>query len=108
MAIDIDSTMQLTSQNQFMRSLSGGYKRTNGSRVCKLFFKNERRSHQRKRSLWLRAVSHWKLTIDEPNKNDDEKFLIATVHSRVTVGSCLVEYKQIQTSASVYYNNRRK
>ena len=41
--------MQLTGQNQFKRSLSGGYKMTNkmtnGSCVRKLFFKN-RRSHQ--------------------------------------------------------------
>ena len=38
--------MQLTGQNRFTRSLSGGYKMTNGSRVRKLFFKN-RKSHQR-------------------------------------------------------------
>ena len=37
--------IQLTGQNQFKRSLSGGYKMTNGSCVRKLFFKN-RRSHQ--------------------------------------------------------------
>ena len=42
------SIMQLTGQNRFTRSLSGGYKMTNGS-VHKLFFK-DRRSHQRKRS----------------------------------------------------------
>ena len=42
-----DSMMQLTGQNQFTRSLSGGYKMTNGSRVRKLFFKNWI-SHQRK------------------------------------------------------------
>ena len=45
-----DSMMQFTGQNQFTRSLSGGYKITNGSRVRKLFFKNQR-SHQRKRTL---------------------------------------------------------
>ena len=45
-----DSMMQLTGQNWFTRSLSGGYKMTNGSRVRKSFFKNWR-SHQRKRSL---------------------------------------------------------
>ena len=32
--------MQLTSQNRFTRSLSGGYKMANGSCVRKLFFKN--------------------------------------------------------------------
>ena len=36
------------SQNWFTRSLSGGYKMTNG---C-ILFKNGRRSSQRKRSLW--------------------------------------------------------
>ena len=30
--------MQLTGQNRFTRSLSGGYEMTNGSRVRKLFF----------------------------------------------------------------------
>ena len=40
-----DSMMQLTDQNRFTRSLSGGYKMANGSRVRKLFFKNQR-SHQ--------------------------------------------------------------
>ena len=39
--------MQLTGQNWFTKRLSGRYKMTNGSRVCKLFFKNWR-SHQRK------------------------------------------------------------
>ena len=37
----IDS-MQLTCQNGFARSLSGGYKMTNGSHVRKLFFKTGR------------------------------------------------------------------
>ena len=46
-----DSMMQLTGKNRFTRSLSGGYKMMNGSRVRKLFFKNGRRSHQRKHSL---------------------------------------------------------
>ena len=31
--------MQLTGQNWFMRSLSGGFKMTNGSRVRKLFLR---------------------------------------------------------------------
>ena len=48
LAIDNDQMMQLTGQNQFTSSLSGGYKMTNGRRVRKLF-KNWR-SHQRKRS----------------------------------------------------------
>jgi len=43
--------MQLTSQDRFMRSLSGRYKMTNGSRVRKLLFMNGWRSNQRKRSL---------------------------------------------------------
>ena len=49
-----DSMKQLTSQNRFMRRLSGGYKMTNGSRVRKLhvFFKNQR-SHQRKGSKFV-------------------------------------------------------
>ena len=34
-----NSMMQLTGQNRFTRSLSGGYKMTNGSRVCKLFLR---------------------------------------------------------------------
>ena len=37
-----DSMMQLTGQNGFMRSLSGGYKMMNGSRVGKLISKNRR------------------------------------------------------------------
>ena len=52
-----DSVMQLTGQSQFTRSLSGGYKMMNGSRVRKLFFKNWR-SHQRKRSKF---ASQWNL-----------------------------------------------
>ena len=44
-----DSTMQLTGQNWFTRSLSGGYKMTNGSRVL---FKSGRRRNQSKLSLW--------------------------------------------------------
>ena len=44
--------MQLTGQNRFTRSLSGGYKMMNGSRVRKLFFKNQR-SHQRKGSKFV-------------------------------------------------------
>ena len=40
---------------------------TNGSR--KLFFKNGRRSNQRKRTLWWRAISKRKLTVDERVKN---------------------------------------
>ena len=39
-----DSMMQLTGQNWFTRSLSGGYKMTYGSRVRKLFIKNRRSS----------------------------------------------------------------
>ena len=35
------SIMQLTGQKRFMRSLSGGYKMTNGSRVRKLFWTEE-------------------------------------------------------------------
>ena len=38
--------MQLTDHNWFTRSLVGGYKMMNGSRVHKLFFKNGRRSNQ--------------------------------------------------------------
>ena len=34
-----DSMMQLTGQSQFTRSLSGGYKITNGSHVRKLFLR---------------------------------------------------------------------
>ena len=49
MSLAIDSTMQLTDQNWFTRSLSGGYKRTNG---CRVLFKNGRRSNQIKCSLW--------------------------------------------------------
>ena len=41
MSLAIDS-MQLTGQNGFARSLSGGYKMTNGSQVRKLFFKTGR------------------------------------------------------------------
>ena len=33
--------MQMTDQNQFTRSLSGSYKMTNDSHVCRLFFKIE-------------------------------------------------------------------
>ena len=39
-----DSMMQLTGQNRFTRSLSGGYKMTNGSCVRKLFFKTIKES----------------------------------------------------------------
>ena len=52
-----DSMMQLTGQNRFTRSLSGGYKMTNGSHVRKLFFKNGRRSHQKKHSSWVKGNS---------------------------------------------------
>ena len=58
------SMTKLTWQNRFTRSLSGGYKMTNSSRVRKLFFKNGR-SNQRKRSSWQRAVSRRKLTVNE-------------------------------------------
>jgi len=43
----IDRMMQLTGQNQFTRSLSGGYKMMNGSRVHNLFFMNGRRSNKK-------------------------------------------------------------
>ena len=46
----------MTGQNRFARSLSGGYKITNGSGVHKLFFKNGRRSNQSQRIL---AVDAW-------------------------------------------------
>ena len=65
-----DSMMQLTGQNWFMRSLSGGNKMTNGSHVRKVFFKN-RRSHQAQHSKFvsqqnsqsmnaLRMVNQWR------------------------------------------------
>ena len=34
-----DNMMQVTGQNRFTRSLSGGYKMMNGSHVRKLFFR---------------------------------------------------------------------
>ena len=40
MSLAIDSMMQLTGQNWFMRSFSDSYKMMDGSRVCKLIFKN--------------------------------------------------------------------
>ena len=49
-----NTMMQLSGQNWFTRSLSGGYKMTNGSRVL---FKNWRRSHQRNCSLWVNESS---------------------------------------------------
>ena len=50
--------MQLTGQNWSTKSLSGGYKMTNGSRVRKLFFKNGRnnqtvlRGHHIYKEVW--------------------------------------------------------
>ena len=40
MSLAIGSMMQLTSQNWFTRSFSDNYKMIDGSRVCKLIFKN--------------------------------------------------------------------
>ena len=57
---------KLTGQNRFMRSLSGGYKVTNGSHVHAMEWKK-----QRKCSSWKRAVSQQKLTVDERVKNAD-------------------------------------
>ena len=37
-------SMQFAGQNRFTRSLSGGYKMTNGSHVRKLFFEPEKPS----------------------------------------------------------------
>ena len=69
MSLAIDNAacmMQLTGQKRFTRSLSGGYKMTNGSRVRKLFFKNGR-SHQRKRN----SGESTELAVDERVEDGD-------------------------------------
>ena len=75
-----DSMMQLTGQNQFTRSLSGGYRMTNGSCVRQLFFKN-RRSHQKKHSK-CQVCESTELTVDERTEDGESVVMLNEFHKK--------------------------
>ena len=89
MSLAIESAAQLTSQNRFKRSLSNGYKMTNGSRVCKLFFKNGRKSNQRSivcgRQQWVSGNSQSMSMLRMAMANDSPNLIRSSAMSDVFI-----------------------